>query len=58
MSLKTPYTEEILRYQKYVDMAQAEVNAGNHRMAWYLEGYFNHLLGLEIQEQTWKQSQV
>lgn len=51
---KTPFTDEMKRYRKYVQMAQAEVNAGNHRMEWYLEGYFTHLLSLRIQEDEWK----
>ena len=55
---KTPFTEEIEKYRKYLQMADADVKGGNLRMAAYQEAYFNHILSLQIEEDEWLRKQA
>ena len=58
MAKKTPFTEEIEKYRKYLQMADADVKAGNLRMTAYQESYSNHLLSLQIEEDEWLRKQA
>ncbi len=53
MSLKTPFTNEIQEYQKHVQRAQAEVDAGNYQMTQFLVAYSCHLNILIDKEDDW-----
>ena len=55
---KTPFTEEIEKYRKYLQMADADVKGGNLRMAAYQESYSSHILSLQIEEDEWLRKQA